>query len=579
MPPEGLRNQTEPVEMEPSCCADCSEDVVEDGTHYTDSSGDPLCDSCAENYVSCECGENVHQEDAMEFNGQYFCEPCYDEHVICCPSCDYEMWRDDAQWSDRYGDYLCDSCYEEQEYNRQPDWEVYSHTYVQSRTDWVNPDGHFYTKDTFRWIKSKRYVGLELETNFKYDVDFSNVQDDLNFALGKTRDTDNTEVFYTLGQSNFVSDGSVTNDRHRYGGELVMRPRRGDRLLHDADFFCKRLENEWEAYASWKTGLHLHIDVQDYDWIHASVLTLFTKLMEPHIYTWLPKSRYYGSGGQRWGRPVSQAVNDFRYISDRENFVEFYYDNGGYTDEKYNDKRYHGLNWHSHFQANQGLEIRYHSGTLQIDKIKYWTKFWTQVVDRSYQIAEDIKDNMISYSSFGDTDMYKSLWVSPTVNTKLSQLSNKYSAFTDVGDSSDVFDYRKKSEVLRRYLGLPKKDRPYLLQPMVNYLRHRANRCVMSLDNIYDLFDIDVDTRCYFQKRKEQLHNAMEEHIATKFYNDVFSGVDSIVEFDKETLTFEYKDIFKDTFLLVNDDRCVDWKEVYAQKQDVDYELLRSYTL
>lgn len=101
----------------------------------------------------------------------------------------------------------------------------------------------------------------------------------------------------------------------------------------------------------------------------------------------------------------------------------------------------------------------------------------------------------------------------------------------------------------------------------------------MSLDNIYDLFDIDVDTRFYFQKRKEQLHNAMEEHIATKFYNDVFSGVDSIVEFDKETLTFEYKDIFKDTFLLVNDDRCVDWKEVYAQKQDVDYELLRSYTL
>ena len=197
----------------------------------------------------------------MEFDGQYFCEPCYDEHVMCCPSCDYEMYRDDAQWSDRYGDYLCDSCYEEEEYNRQPDWEVYSHTYVQSRTDWVNPDGHFYTKDTFYSIKSKRYVGLELETNFRYDVDFSNVQDDLNFALGRTRDTDNTEVFYTLGQSNFVSDGSVTNERHRYGGELVMRPRRGDRLLHDSKFFCNRLENEWEAYASWKTGLHLHIDL------------------------------------------------------------------------------------------------------------------------------------------------------------------------------------------------------------------------------------------------------------------------------------------------------------------------------
>ena len=148
MPPEGLRNQTEPVEMEPSCCADCSEDVVEDGNHYTDASGEPLCDSCAENYVACECGENVHQEDAMEYSGQYFCEPCYDEHVMCCASCDYEMWRDDASWSDRYGDYLCDDCYDEHEYNRQPDWEVYSHSYVQSRTDWVHPDRHFYTKSS-----------------------------------------------------------------------------------------------------------------------------------------------------------------------------------------------------------------------------------------------------------------------------------------------------------------------------------------------------------------------------------------------------------------------------------------------
>jgi hypothetical protein len=574
MPPEGRRDR----EIEPSCCDDCNEDVIEDGNHCTNSSGDPLCDSCAENYVECNCGESVHEQDVNEFDGEYFCEGCYDEAVMCCPSCDYEMHRDDAQWSDRYGDYLCDSCYEEEEYNRQPDWEVYNHSYVVNRTDWVHPEGHFYNKDTFRWIKSKRYVGLELETNFRYDVSFAEISDDLNYELGRTRDTENTDNFYALGQSSFIHDGSVTSSRHQYGGELVMRPRRGDRLLHDADFFCKRLESKWDAYPSWKTGLHLHIDVQDYDWIHASVLTLFTKLMEPHIYTWLPKSRFYGNGGQRWGRPVSQAVNDFKYISDRDSFVEFYYDNGGYTDEKYNDKRYHGLNWHSHFQANQGLEIRYHSGTLQRDKIKYWTKFWTQVVDRSYEIAEDIRDNMSSYSNLGNTDTFKSLWVPSTINTKLSQISNRYSDFTDIGDSSDLSDYRKKSELLRRYLGLPKKDRPYLLQPMVYYLRHRANRCVMSLDNIYELFDIDVDTRFYFKDRKEQLYNSMEEHVATRFYDDVFSGVNSVVEFDRDTLTFEYKDIFKDTFLLVNDDRYQEWRQIHDQKQIVDYGLLCTYS-
>ena len=571
MPPEG-RHQTEPVEMETSCCEDCNEEVVEDGNHYTNSSGDPLCDSCAENYVSCNCGEDVHEEDAYEFDGSYFCQSCYDEEVGFCTSCDYEMYRNDMNWSDRYGDYLCDDCYDEHESHGQPDWEVYNHSYVVNRTDWVHPERHFYTRDTFRWIKSRRYVGLELETNFRYDESLGDVADDLNYELGNTRDTASSDAYYSLGMSNFVYDGSVTSQRHRYGGELVMRPRRGDRLLHDADFFCKRLESQWNAYASWKTGLHLHIDVQDYDWVHASVITLFTKLMEPHIYTWLPKSRYYGSGGQRWGRPVSQAVNDFKYIQDRDSFVDFYYDNGGYTNEKYNDKRYHGLNWHSHFQANQGLEIRYHSGTLQTDKIKYWTKFWTQVVDRSYEIAEEIKDDMGNYANFGDTDMFKSLWLSSTINTKLSQISNQFSEFTDEGMSSDVFEYRKKSEVLRRYLGLPKKDRPYLLQPMVHYLRHRANRSCMSLDNIYDVFDIDVDTKCYFRNRKEDLRNAMEEHTATKFYNDVFYNVNSIVEFNKETKTFEYKDIFKDTFLLVNDERYEQRRQMYDQKQMVNYE-------
>jgi hypothetical protein len=100
----------------------------------------------------------------------------------------------------------------------------------------------------------------------------------------------------------------------------------------------------------------------------------------------------------------------------------------------------------------------------------------------------------------------------------------------------------------------------------------------MSLDNIYELFDIDVDTRFYFKDRKEQLYNSMEEHVATRFYDDVFSGVNSVVEFDRDTLTFEYKDIFKDTFLLVNDDRYQEWRQIHDQKQIVDYGLLCTYS-
>jgi len=101
----------------------------------------------------------------------------------------------------------------------------------------------------------------------------------------------------------------------------------------------------------------------------------------------------------------------------------------------------------------------------------------------------------------------------------------------------------------------------------------------MSLDNIYELFEIDYSTRNYFKRRKEQLSNTMSEHVATDFYNDVFHPIDTIVEFDKDKLSFEYKDIFNDSFLLVNDDRYDNFRPMYNQKQRVDYELLRSYTL
>jgi hypothetical protein len=101
----------------------------------------------------------------------------------------------------------------------------------------------------------------------------------------------------------------------------------------------------------------------------------------------------------------------------------------------------------------------------------------------------------------------------------------------------------------------------------------------MSIENIFDVFEIDKETQDFYKGRTEQLRLSMEEHVATKFYNDVFAPVDTIVEFDKNTCRFEYKDIFKDTFLLVNDDRRDDFVSEYSAKQQVDYDLLRDYML
>lgn len=580
MPPEGRRQIEQELDNTLCNCADCGEqETASNSFEQENANNDAVCDSCGDNYTSCySCDDTIHIDNAEYANGDAYCNDCYHESFTCCDSCGDTIHNDDSYWSDNTEGYVCEDCYHSEESYDTPDWEVISNEYVTTRTTFVNPVHDRYEKDTFNLIKSKRNVGVEIETNFVDDCSFSEVADNLRVQVGKTRNAD-IDMWYELGKLRMTSDTSTTNARHPYGGEVVMNPRRGDILVQDVNTICQTLQEDWDAYASVKTGLHLHVDVQDYDWLHASVLTLFTKLMEPQIYTWLPKSRYYGTGHQRWSREVSQSVNDFQYIQDRDSFVEFYYDNGGFTHDKYNDKRYHGLNWHCHFQANQGVELRYHSGTLQTDKIKHWTIFWTNVIDKCYDIGQQLAKDGSPYR-FGDTTLYKSLVVEPRIISKCSKMLGKYADIyvgldgineRYVGRSSDINMYRRDSEVLRRYIGLEKKDSPYQLQQMVNHIRTRHNTAVMSIDNIFDTFDIPTETRDYFMKRKSQLKNAMLPDVATRFYNDVFEGVNCVIEYNDKNMMFEYKDIFNSTFPLVNN------LGAYTHYRDVNYDMISQY--
>ena len=578
MPPEMRQEVSEAYDNEVCTCGDCGvEETPSETFNNVNDSGEEICNDCTDAYVSCyDCDETINEDDAYYNNGDSFCSSCHEDRFMECYSCGTEIERDDASWSDRAGDYVCDGCYDDEQCSV-PDWNVMSRNFVETRTSFVNPKNDRYSKDTFNLIESKRNIGVEIETNFRDDWAFSEIEDDLRVRVGKQRNL-TEEDWYSFGRLRMTGDTSTTNSSHPYGGEIVMEPRRGDVLVKDVDIVCETLQESWEAYASVKTGLHLHVDVQDYDWLHMSVLTYFTKLMEPHIFTWLPKSRWYGSGGQRWSRPVSQSVMDFNYVSGRDSFVEFYYDNGGYTDEKYNDKRYHGLNWHCHFQSNQGVELRYHSGTLQTDKIKHWSIFWTKVIDKCHEIGEFLNND--SLYQFGDSTLYTSLVVNPRIRAKCSRISDKFghaSLYSDIGKTSDIFEYRKYSEMLRRYIGLDKKEKPYKLQPMLDFVRNRHNHCVMSIDNIFEVFDIPTETRQYFMKRKSQLRNAMLPDVADQFYNDVFRNINCVVEYNDKTMMFEYKDIFKKSFQLVDVKNDYGFSRGLTDRYNVNYEMLSQY--
>ena len=534
MPPERYQHTNDDYDVETIDCNDCGCEI-EVGDELQDPMGDNICQVCYDNnYTNCDsCGDAIGNSDSYysDCDGMYRCQGCYDDEIRHCEHCDTDMSDSDAYYNSN-DECLCEHCYNEDASNNRPDWEVYTNNFVETNTDFVNPLDNGYDKDTFNEIKSKRYVGLEIETNFHQDEwDNEPTTEDIreeirhSFRQNMKLETDLSVVY----------DGSITDESHPYGYEVVMRPRRGDRLYEDTKLVCNTLVNSCDAYVSRKCGLHLHIDVRDYDYIHFCVLSMMTKLIEPHVYSWCPPSR----ATSQWCRKVSQRLSTFKYVEGRDDFIDVWYDNGYYSNEKYNEKRYHGLNLHCHFQANQGLEIRYHGGTLNADKIKHWTIFWTNVVDVCFEIgnkvADELRDKPYSQRELRHSSLFKSILGGDKIYTTVSKLYNRYS---DYSESTNIEQYYKDSELIRRFMKLPKKDKPYLVQPLVHHLYdllHGNRPHVLGWSNMMRIFNIPKETQEYFAGRKKHFTEREDSHI-----RNLYADVKQVVEFNVATNLFEY---------------------------------------
>ena len=384
-----------------SCDMCGTETEYQDEIYHTDAEGE-LCSSCYEEYFfHCEsCNEETHCNDMCEIEGANCCQVCFDNESMSCYGCDERFWDDNLSYNEQNDCSYCESCYDEHDHSSHYEWNVFSNSYVKTNVDFVHPkrhryhliNGHFVSLadydndglDSFDFIPSHRCQGVEIEFNEPWDHSRIDIRDKLHHDITKAqrRENDPSEVPTSV---RIDSDGSITDEDNRYGHEIVMSPRRGDILVNDLRTVCDTVKKEYRGYVSHRCGYHLHIDSRDFDWYHFLMLVGMTKLIEPHIYAFLPSSRRTS----HWCKPISQGWNTINWIDGRDAFVDWYYDYTCFSTSKYNDKRYHGLNLHSHFQANQGVELRYHSGTLNPTKMMHWSIFWSQIMDKCYDLATD----------------------------------------------------------------------------------------------------------------------------------------------------------------------------------------------
>lgn len=207
--------------------------------------------------VCNECGRNLGGVSLFEFEGNTYCEDCFERLTAVCDCCERRIWRDSAE-----GDsltLLCEHCYD------------YSYTHCERCGGLIHNDDACYEDDSDypychecyeriinNPIKSYCYkpepifygngnifFGIELELDCGGE-DSSNAQ--------KLLDHINQDNDYIYAKH----DGSLSN-----GFELVSHPMSLDYHLNEVDYsglFEKAVSMGYRSHQTQTCGLHIHVN-------------------------------------------------------------------------------------------------------------------------------------------------------------------------------------------------------------------------------------------------------------------------------------------------------------------------------
>lgn len=187
-----------------------------------------------------------------------------------------------------------------------------------------------------------------------------------------------------------TEDGSLRNEEGLRGFELQtpkLAGSKGEELVRHMITSTKAVD----AFVSPLCGMHVHIDGagilgpsrREYP---TALLQLWRTyiVFEDVIMSFLPFSRRRND----YCRPMSEAfkVNDLDIIESLAEAERFWYKERTYSDivnakgHQYHASRYFGANFHS-LLAHGHFEVRFHSGTLNANKVLQWANLHALILD------------------------------------------------------------------------------------------------------------------------------------------------------------------------------------------------------
>ena len=318
----------------------------------------------------CECGEVLTPNDAILFDGSYYCSSCLDDITFICDCCGEREYNDDAVSDDRIS--LCQTCYDDYytrceacnriihnddaHYLSDDDDYGYCYDCYNDRVD-RHIHEYGYKPTPIFYGDQGRYLGVELEVD-----EGGHDQDNAATILDIANNDDNRLYI--------KSDGSI-ND----GFEMVSHPMSLD--YHKNIMPWKPIMDELidMGYLSHKTstcGLHVHINrnsLGDNCEKQEEAVARILYFVEHHWNEMLRFSRRTESAMQRWAARYGTKGNPKEHI-----------DNA-----KKDYSRYRCINIQNYYT----IEFRLFRGTLKYSTFIATLQLVNEICDVAVSLSDD----------------------------------------------------------------------------------------------------------------------------------------------------------------------------------------------
>ena len=371
--------ETETKSETETMCEWCKNDPV--------AKDDTICIPCRKESFTCQqCNERAHNDNSNQCIScdDMYCDDCWSDISNTCNECDNSYCNNCGQWCNRHDASFCsDDCannhYENEEHINDNDDD--NMPYLKYRA-YKNLSPQAEPKEG-KILQSTRLLGVEIEAYLPSDKK----------ARTRAIDIINAKIPPSVGM---VEDNSLGT----HGIEFQTPPLAGAEVESQIKLLETITKNAG-LEINRSCGLHIHVDCTDIakNYQKQKLLWRLYYMFDDVFLAMLPKSRR----DNRFCKALKKqyAIAKLDNITSQDALEALWYslehETGdklkeklaGKKSSKYDDTRYSGINFHSLFK-DKHIEIRYHSGTLNAEKILQWANIHTRLIDRVARGLDDV---------------------------------------------------------------------------------------------------------------------------------------------------------------------------------------------